>query len=584
MKNFVRSKKPVSQPHLFSKKIEEYIPSNSSIFGIKAFLDKYNWQTWISRAYVRGNLGRSVIHPKYLVGCLLFGLIENIRSTRGLERACSNRVELLYFLDGLEIDHTTFSKFRNKHKELLGELNRSIVEELVASNPESLMRIVSDGTRIRANNGLWNRLKSSAIEQLKSEVLAELELRQKTLDTAIEEENEFKAEYEAAAQSLSEENAELNKENAELNKENAELNKENAELNKENAELNKENAELNKRLRSCQISSQNTLKGLKDEHEKRIRQVRKRAERELQRTKEKLTKVKKALKKSNENDKKRASKRGKDVKPGAVPMADPDSNILLSKEGYSAPNYTPIVTVDAATGAIIHQDVAKTSEEAFIVEPSIEAARSLGGHPSEYLADTAFATGENLSFLEAEDIKAVMPTSTRLGSDNPANRPDPSQAVPEDQRKHLPKTGKRLSRACFVYSPEKDVYHCPMGEELRCTKKRKKKNDESVQKTYTCRNCSNCPLKNKCLEKQSKQKTISRDQYQDVRDRHGLMMLEQENIEKYKERCPTVEITFARIKGLQKIRNFMTRGYKRVQHEWLWICASYNMKLLVQAL
>ena len=52
--------------------------------------------------------------------------------------------------------------------------------------------------------------------------------------------------------------------------------------------------------------------------------------------------------------------------------------------------------------------------------------------------------------------------------------------------------------------------------------------------------------------------------------------------EVYKGRAPTVEGVFARIKQHMGIRRFLLRGLDKVRMEWSWVCAAYNLKLLMR--
>jgi len=545
MKNFVNSKRPLSQGNLFLSKIEEYIPANSIIFGIQAFLESYSWDSWL-REYEAGKIGRSIIHPKYLVGSLLFGLIVNIRSTRKLEEAANTRVELIYFLDGRTFDHTTVAKFRLRFKDALEDLNREIIDSILCKDADALHTLVCDGTRIRANNSLFNTRKGATIERMRADILAELSKRQRELDVIFEQEQEIervRMEYEALLQEQQEVSVQ---------------------------ELQAANAEAMRVLKQKeQELEQNRVKS---EYEK------KKMMRRISALEKRSKNLEKSLHKAQENDKRRKAKLGKNAMPSRVPIADPDANVLLSKEGYMAPNYTPVVTVDGATGAIIHQEVAANSEEAFIVKESVELAKELGGEPKEFLADTAFATGENLEFLEKEEIQAIMPSITNFAASNPANREDPSQPVNQELWKELPKKGSQLSKTAFIYDDALDAYHCPMGRLLTFAYI---DNRKTQVRRYVSKDCSNCLLSSQCLKNKTTKRSIKRDPYDDVRERHGRLMLKEESIEKYKERSPKVETVFARIKGLQKIRNFLTRGHERVKLEWLWICTSYNLKLLL---
>jgi len=252
--------------------------------------------------------------------------------------------------------------------------------------------------------------------------------------------------------------------------------------------------------------------------------------------------------------------------------------IVPNKEGGFAPNYTPTVAMDAATGAVILAAVPEGADEAGAVLPAVEQAKQLKNvTPQRVLADTSFASGKNLKELEAEGIEAYMPTDTDFTPENPANREDPTQPVPEDQRGKLPKRKGKFTRSAFIYDEHADAYHCPMGKTMNLQ-------DTSAKDkcTYQCPGAANCPLAKDCVKTRVPARIITRDQYQHYRETVGRRMATPEGNDEYKKRAPAVEGTFAGIKHIMNFRTFHLRGLQKVRIEWLWVCISYNLKLVLK--
>ena len=100
-----------------------------------------------------------------------------------------------------------------------------------------------------------------------------------------------------------------------------------------------------------------------------------------------------------------AGEREPDTAVGRMTQA----RVTPNKDGGFAPNYTPLATVDVASGLIVACDViAMTNEEHHLVS-QVEAVQANFGveqPPKEVLADTMSLTGANLHALR-EVLKLV---------------------------------------------------------------------------------------------------------------------------------------------------------------------------------
>ena len=325
--------------------------------------------------------------------------------------------------------------------------------------------------------------------------------------------------------------------------------------------------ELNQRL--ARLGQADDQQVQADEESQRLRT-------EVARLQAQVTQYENALEQARIRDAAKQAKDGKGALPVRVPVTDPDSMIVPNKEGGFAPNYTPTVAVDVATGMIVLADVLNGSDENTAVLPAIAQAELIAGvAPQRVLADSGFASGENLQALEALGIEAYMPTDTDFRPENPAIREDPSQPVPEAQREDLARRGGKLGRPAFVYDAQNDQYRCPMGVALLpvC-------HDKSGTR-YQCPGKAGCPMADQCVKDTSAARTIVRDQYQEQRETVGRRMATPEGRAVYKKRAPVVEGTFARLKQGMGIRGFLMRGLAKVRTEWNWICTGYNLKRLM---
>ena len=283
--------------------------------------------------------------------------------------------------------------------------------------------------------------------------------------------------------------------------------------------------------------------------------------------------------------------------PKHIPLTDPEARVTPNKDGGFAPNYTPLATVDVASGMIVACDViAMTDEEHHLVSQvaAVQANFGLEQPPSEVLADTRSLTGANLHALEQRGVTLFAPSKSPDPATNPARRADLSQPVPEDQRDKLPsKTTKhkngtqttQLTKDAFVYDAANDCYWCPNSQ---CLKPRTTSTEQRVSGPQTCTRyaaqataCADCPLRAKCLSAKADHREISRYQHDDLIEAHAQRMATPAAKQKYAARKHRGERPFAQVKHHFGARQFLLRGLNKVRLEWTWLMNAFNLRTLM---
>jgi transposase len=497
-------------------------------------LRKYDWSGWEAE-YVLVE-GQPPIHPRHLAGGLAYGMTVGIRSSRGLEEACRSRVDFMLLMEGRIPDHTTFSKFRTRHKVQIRELFRFLGRTALEMGLARLSGIALDGTRVRANSSRHATATAPTIE----ERLAELDRRVAEM-------------LEAAEAADREEDTLFGKEVTPHR--------------------------LPKKLSDLQARQETLTKALAKVREAEARQARAASQAPQAPGEEK---------KKEEGEAPPAPAKPK--KAPKVPVADPDSTIQPNKEGGFAPNYTPMAAVDTHGGFILDADVLADSDEAQATVATVERIKEAhGAKPAEFLADGKHGSGATLAALDEGGVEAYIPLEGRRDRpESPAHRADPTQPVPESDWPRLPRNPatKKLDRAAFVYDPAADVYYCPLGHPMPFHHKAKKeeKNSTVANRIYRCAECAGCPLAGACLSGKVVARTVSRDEHEGLREAMDARLRTPEGRATYKRRSWASETVFGCMKSVMRLRQFLLRGLDKVNTEWLWTCAAYNLRKLVWAL
>lgn len=276
--------------------------------------------------------------------------------------------------------------------------------------------------------------------------------------------------------------------------------------------------------------------------------------------------------------------------PAQVPITDPDSRVMPNKEGGYAPNYTPVVTTDSVAGFIVDCDVlSEVQEGKAAIEAVDRIEETFGQRPEQMLSDAGNNNGHILHEMEQRNVEYYVPVpSSQPQPGNPALREDHARCVPESQWTDLPRNNQgQLDKSCFVYVPEEDQYYCPQGHAmpLETTQSHECGGVRIQRRMYRCSLCAGCPLASACVSTRNKRgRTVTRDEYDEVRERTAARMASEAGRQIYKQRAPIAETAFGILKMVMGFRQFLLRGLEKVKTEWLWAVTAFNAMKLARAI
>ena len=304
------------------------------------------------------------------------------------------------------------------------------------------------------------------------------------------------------------------------------------------------------------------------------------------------TKMNEVLEQLQDMDRKRKLD-GTDPKknPAQLPKSDLDSRILPNKEGGYAPNFTPLAVNEMTNGFIVEADVLIGNVEHLNVITTVDTIRETFAVDIEtMMADSAFATGANISGLEDRGIEFLSPLSEVKCENNPALREDPTVPVAAEDVKRLPinPSSKKFDRSAFVYDAEADCFHCPAGKTLSRGGRETRQTAAGpvLHVIYECDKCEGCELAAQCRKNPDGKggRVVTRDEHEPARERHREHMNKPESADRYKQRQHFGEMPFAVMKVCFDMRRFLLRGLAGVQAEWQWCCTAFNLKKLMNLL
>ena len=116
------------QPSLLPPRIEDYVGPDNPVRAIESYVCALDLaKLGFRHAGTARKLGQPPYDPADLLKLYLYGYINQVRSSRRLEREASRNLELIWLLKNLKPGYRTIANFRKENWEALKAVNRSFV-------------------------------------------------------------------------------------------------------------------------------------------------------------------------------------------------------------------------------------------------------------------------------------------------------------------------------------------------------------------------------------------------------------------------------------------------------------------------
>ena len=139
------------QVRLLPPSIEDYVPENSEVRIIDAFVDRIN-DVKFQYTDFEGR-GNQPYNPKDMLKLYIFGYLKGIRSSRKLERECRENIALIWLINELKPDDKTICNFRKNNKEALYKIFKEFTVICKKAKLFASELIAVDGSKYEASCG-----------------------------------------------------------------------------------------------------------------------------------------------------------------------------------------------------------------------------------------------------------------------------------------------------------------------------------------------------------------------------------------------------------------------------------------------
>lgn len=148
------------QPFLFPPDMREWLPPDHPVWTVIAIVGRLDTSSFHQHRRI-GGVGRAGYDPDMLLTLLIWAWAQGMRSSRRIERACSDVVSYRVICAGDGPDHVTIARFRADHYAACEQLFSQVLMMAARLGLGRLETVALDGVKIASNASLSaNRTRS----------------------------------------------------------------------------------------------------------------------------------------------------------------------------------------------------------------------------------------------------------------------------------------------------------------------------------------------------------------------------------------------------------------------------------------
>lgn len=130
--------------------VDDYVAPNSLVRIVDAFVNSLVLGELGFERTVAAATGRPGFHPADMLRLYIWGYLNQVRSSRHLERACARDLEALWLMRRLNPDYRTIAAFRHDNPEAIVAASAAFVQFCRDKGLVGGRTVALDGTKMRA--------------------------------------------------------------------------------------------------------------------------------------------------------------------------------------------------------------------------------------------------------------------------------------------------------------------------------------------------------------------------------------------------------------------------------------------------
>jgi transposase len=161
------------QNWLFPPSIEELISSDHPVRIVNGVIEQINIDSLVQAYHLSGKPG---YHPKMMLKVMVYAYMDNIYSSRKIEKAMRENINFMWLANRQVADHNTIARFRSeKLRKAFKEVFKQVVLLLAEEGLVSLKQVYTDGTKIESVAGRYTFVWGNALKTNKKKMTEQLE-------------------------------------------------------------------------------------------------------------------------------------------------------------------------------------------------------------------------------------------------------------------------------------------------------------------------------------------------------------------------------------------------------------------------
>ena len=235
---------------------------------------------------------------------------------------------------------------------------------------------------------------------------------------------------------------------------------------------------------------------------------------------------------------------------------EPEARMMKGRGGLHALGYNAQIVVDHDSDMIVACDVVAEQNDLGQLVPMLAQVHDTFGRVADHsVTDTGYANGDQLKEAETRGMSVLV------------------------SLRDEPDAKGEYSKAYFRYDAQSDVYVCPKGEKLvQLGTNKSHATTPYPDLIYRCLN-KTCPVRAACT-KDPRGRKIRRPYGEEARTRQTRKQQDPRMQILLSLRKEIVEHLFGIVKTIDGFRRFTVRGLDKVRAQWALVCTAVNLRKL----
>jgi transposase len=499
------------QNWLFPPSIEELIPEDHPVRIVNGVIEQLDLDLLISEY---SKEGKPSYHPKMMLKVMVYAYMDNIYSTRKIEKAMRENINFMWLSAKQVADHNTIARFRSQRlKPIFKDIFKQVVLLLADEGLVTLKEVFTDGTKIESAAGRYTFVWGNTIKTNKAKMAKQLE------------------DMWQYAQGI------------------ADMEDDDDPTPDDFRKIDKEKVE--KTVRKINKILKNNPK-VSPKRKAKMRYIEKNFAANL----EKYEQQQKILDDRNSYSK-----------------TDPDATFMRMKEdhmgnGQLKPGYN--VQISSQSQFVIHYSLHQNTNDIHTLKPHLQSYEYLYETlPENLIADAGYGSEENYEYLEQKGVNGYVKYNTfdKQEKTYKSKTKKAKEAFSRDNLYYNPKDdyyvcpmGQRMNR---INDQKKSVT---------------KSGYQQVSSLYRAQNCQGCPLRAMCHKAKGNRIVQRNHALERYKQLARIRLTSAQGQEKRKKRTADVEPVFAHIKSNRNFKRFTLKGIQKVELEFGLHALAHNLR------